>query len=174
MSLLVSLKIMKKADEPATGRHESFSVDIGVAAYFQHLSAPHSRRTLRADACALSRASALRGKAISKQTFAILPKIREIDDLLQTRTELRPVVREVHPEVSFAELVGNPMIYRKSSVAGREERRTALSRVFQIYACSKMPGVNKGCQSKIFWMRQSLAGRHLDLRPGEVGVCPKL
>jgi Uncharacterized conserved protein len=59
-----------------------------------------------ADACALSRASALRGKAISKQTFAILPKIREIDDLLQTRTELRAVVREVHPEVSFAELVG--------------------------------------------------------------------
>jgi predicted RNase H-like nuclease len=76
-----------------------------------------------ADACALSRTSALRGKAISKQTFAILPKIREIDTLLQTRTELRAVVREVHPEVSFAELVGKPMIYRKSSVAGREERR---------------------------------------------------
>ena len=91
------------------------------------------RSALTADswaaACALSRASALRGKAISKQTFAILPKIREIDDLLQTRTELRAVVREVHPEVSFAELVGKPMIYRKSSVAGREERRTALSRV---------------------------------------------
>ena len=79
--------------------------------------------------CALSRASALQGKAISKQTFAILPKIREIDDLLQTRTELRAVVREVHPEVSFAELVGKPMIYLKSSMAGREERRTALSRV---------------------------------------------
>ena len=30
-----------------------------------------------ADACALSRASALRGKAISKQTFAILPKGRK-------------------------------------------------------------------------------------------------
>ena len=82
-----------------------------------------------ADACALSRASALQGKAISKQTFAILPKIREIDNLLQTRTELRAVVREVHPEVSFAELVGKPMIHRKSSVAGREERRTALNRV---------------------------------------------
>jgi predicted RNase H-like nuclease len=43
---------------------------------------------------------------------------------------LRAVVREVHPEVSFAELVGKPMIHRKSSMAGREERRTALTRVF--------------------------------------------
>ena len=83
-----------------------------------------------ANACALSRASAPQGKAISKQTFAILPKIREIDALLQTRPELRAVVREVHPEVSFAELVGKPMIHRKSSMAGREERRTALTRVF--------------------------------------------
>jgi predicted RNase H-like nuclease len=44
--------------------------------------------------------------------------------------ELRPVVREVHPEVSFAELVGTPMTHRKSSVTGREERRTALTQPF--------------------------------------------
>ena len=81
-------------------------------------------------ACAISRASAPQGKAISKQTFAILPKIREIDALLQNRMELRAVVREVHPEVSFAELVGKPMINRKSSIAGREERRKALTHVF--------------------------------------------
>src|SRR5262249_37797767 len=43
------------------------------------------------DACAVSRNSAAQGKAISKQTFAILPKIREVDVLLQTRTELRAV-----------------------------------------------------------------------------------
>jgi predicted RNase H-like nuclease len=55
-----------------------------------------------ADACALSRASALQGKAISKQTFAILPKIREIDNLLQTRTELRAVVRDPRSQLCRA------------------------------------------------------------------------
>ena len=73
-----------------------------------------------ANACALSRASAPQGKAISKQTFAILPKIREIDVLLQNRPELRAVVREVHPEVSFAELGGKPMIHRKSSMGAEK------------------------------------------------------
>jgi predicted RNase H-like nuclease len=82
------------------------------------------------DACALSRNSAPQGKAINKQTFAILPKIREIDVLLQTRIELRTVVREIHPEVSFAELAGRPMTHPKLSKAGREERRIALTRVF--------------------------------------------
>ena len=50
--------------------------------------------------------------------------------LLHTCTELRAVVREVHPEVSFAELAGRPMIHPKSTKAGREERQTALARAF--------------------------------------------
>ena len=82
------------------------------------------------DARARSRASAPHGKALTKQTFAILPKIREVDELLQTRPELREVVREVHPEVSFCELAGEPMRHHKASVPGREERRRALSRSF--------------------------------------------
>src|SRR5262249_2304977 len=82
------------------------------------------------DACMRSRASAPHGKAINKQTFAILPKIKEIDDLLKVRPELRDIVREVHPEVCFAELVGKPMIHRKGTVEGREERKRALTRIF--------------------------------------------
>jgi predicted RNase H-like nuclease len=82
------------------------------------------------DACVRSRTSAPHGKAISKQTFAILSKIREIDELLQTRPELRHVVREVHPEVCFCELVGTPLAHPKHRLAGREERRRALARVF--------------------------------------------
>jgi predicted RNase H-like nuclease len=82
------------------------------------------------DACLRSRASGSCGKAISKQTFAILPKIREIDCLLQRRPALRDVVREVHPEVCFAELVGHPMTHRKASLPGREERRRALRLCF--------------------------------------------
>lgn len=82
------------------------------------------------EACKLSRNSAPQGKAINKQTFAILPKIREVDLLLQTRIELRAVVREIHPEVSFAQLAGRPMINPKSSKAGREERRMTLAPAF--------------------------------------------
>jgi predicted RNase H-like nuclease len=83
------------------------------------------------DACARSRASAPHGKAISKQTFAILPKIREIDDLLRARPDLRRVVREVHPEVCFCELAGHPMIYSKRKRKGREERLQSLGQWFR-------------------------------------------
>jgi predicted RNase H-like nuclease len=82
------------------------------------------------DACIRSRTSAPDGKALTKQTFAILPKIEEIDELLQARAELREVVREVHPEVCFAELVGKPMTYPKATVLGRKERQHALIRSF--------------------------------------------
>jgi predicted RNase H-like nuclease len=82
------------------------------------------------DACARSRASAPEGKAISKQTFHILQKIREVDDLLQARPKLRDVVREVHPEVCFCQLVGHPMRYPKRKHAGRHERSQALGRYF--------------------------------------------
>jgi predicted RNase H-like nuclease len=82
------------------------------------------------DACVRSRASAHHGKAISKQTWNILDKIKEVDELLQTRPDLRGVVREVHPEVCFSELVGESMTHRKASIRGREERRQALIRTF--------------------------------------------
>jgi predicted RNase H-like nuclease len=87
------------------------------------------------DACVRSRASAANGKAGTKQTFAILPKIREVDELLQTRPELRGVVREVHPEVCFSELAGMSMTHRKSSILGREERQRALAPASPAIAC---------------------------------------
>jgi predicted RNase H-like nuclease len=88
------------------------------------------RRVLAAgsweDACTLSRNSAPHGKAITKQTFAILPKIKEVDDLLRTRPDLCRVICEVHPEVSFRELAGQPMAYPKRKPKGREDRRNYL------------------------------------------------
>ena len=83
------------------------------------------------EACRRSRASAPNGKGISRQTFNILPKIREADDLLQARPELRPVIREIHPELCFYELAGSrPMTYGKASRAGKDERRAALGPAF--------------------------------------------
>jgi threonine dehydratase len=82
------------------------------------------------DACARSKASAPHGKAISKQAFAILPKIREVDGLLRSRPELRDIIREVHPELCFCELEGQPMVLSKRKRQGREDRKHALRRCF--------------------------------------------
>lgn len=82
------------------------------------------------EACAASRASAPGAKAMSRQAFGILPKIREMDELLRRRPDLVPIVREVHPEMCFCELLGSPMVHRKSSTEGRQERRRALSAMF--------------------------------------------
>ena len=47
-----------------------------------------------------------RGKGLSRQAFAILPKIKEVDSALRARRDLRGRVREVHPELSFREMNG--------------------------------------------------------------------
>jgi predicted RNase H-like nuclease len=51
---------------------------------------------------------AIQGKGISKQTFAILPRIKEVDDLLAKRPDLHRKVFEVHPELCFAAWSGSP------------------------------------------------------------------
>jgi predicted RNase H-like nuclease len=91
---------------------------------------PVLRASTYEDACARSRASSPNGMKISKQTYGIVPKIKQIDDLLQERPQLRNVVREVHPEVCFCELAGQPMRYSKSKHPGREEREQALTSCF--------------------------------------------
>jgi len=83
-----------------------------------------------AEACAISRSSGRVGKAITKQTFHILPKIREVDRLLHSRPELRHIIREVHPEVSFRELSGSPLAHSKKKSRGKAERRYILKGIF--------------------------------------------
>ena len=86
------------------------------------------------EACAVSRASSKHGKALSKQTWGIVPKIKEADDLLRLKPHLRSILREVHPEVCFRELAGKPMEFAKSKSTGRAERRKALARYFDVDA----------------------------------------
>jgi predicted RNase H-like nuclease len=78
------------------------------------------------EACILSRAAC--GKAISKQLFNILPKIREVDEV-QTSLRQRRLV-EMCPELSLALLTGAPMAHAKTTAAGRAERLRALGAVF--------------------------------------------
>lgn len=79
-----------------------------------------------AAACAAHRA--LDGRALSKQTWFLLPKIREVDRLLQEGAAWRPVLHEGHPELSFATWRGGlPMSLSKKTVAGREERARCVA-----------------------------------------------
>lgn len=41
------------------------------------------------------------GIKVAKQTWAIVPKIREVDELMRRNEKAKHVVREVHPEVCF-------------------------------------------------------------------------
>ena len=64
------------------------------------------------------------GKSLSRQTWGLVPKIREVDGLLTP--SLQGLVREGHPEVAFASLSGKPMAYSKKTPAGVTERRRIL------------------------------------------------
>jgi predicted RNase H-like nuclease len=73
---------------------------------------------------AAARSKEVSGKSLSKQTYAILPKIREVDGLVTP--ELQASFVEMHPEVSFTIMVGRPMAFPKKEPEGRAERLAAL------------------------------------------------
>ncbi len=80
------------------------------------------------EACARSRAAS--GKAISKQLYNILAKIREVDGVLAAAPGLQARLVEMCPELSFAVLAGAPMRHAKRTTEGRAERLATLRPVF--------------------------------------------
>jgi predicted RNase H-like nuclease len=74
-----------------------------------------------ADACVVARA--LDGRAISRQAWALRPKILEVGAWLPAAP---CPVYEAHPEVSFSLLAGAPIMAGKRSAAGLAARRRAL------------------------------------------------
>jgi predicted RNase H-like nuclease len=81
------------------------------------------------DAC--TRSAAACGKRLSKQAFAILPKVSEVDKGLRADTQLRERIREVHPELCFYYLNKNqPMAHPKKSVQGYLDRHRLLDSHF--------------------------------------------
>ena len=71
------------------------------------------------------------GKGISRQAFAISPKIAEVDALLRSRSAgATPIVREVHPELCFWALNDRqPMKSSKKRSTGVAERLEALTNI---------------------------------------------
>lgn len=69
------------------------------------------------------------GRGLSRQTYCLTKKIKEVDELLRRDEEARRRIRECHPEVCFWGLAGRrPMDNRKKVRAGREERLAVLAR----------------------------------------------
>jgi predicted RNase H-like nuclease len=69
------------------------------------------------------------GRGLSQQTFNIIPKIREVDDFIQSNNynPRKKRIREVHPEVCFWGLNGcSEMKYKKKSALGICERMQLL------------------------------------------------
>ncbi len=69
----------------------------------------------------------VRQLGLSIQAFNILPKIREVDQLMTPMLQMR--IHEAAPELGFMSLAGVPMQYNKKTREGREERSQALQRV---------------------------------------------
>jgi predicted RNase H-like nuclease len=67
------------------------------------------------------------GKGISRQTYHIMKKIKEVDDFLNHHPEAKKTVRETHPEICFWALAGHrPMQHKKKSPEGKDERLALL------------------------------------------------
>jgi predicted RNase H-like nuclease len=130
--------------ERAAGEVASIGVDIPIGSVRQkvrkadalareHLGPraaavfPSPRRACIAElddyeaACAISKQ--LTGRKLSKQSFALLPRIAEVDPRWYRNPDL---IREVHPELSFAAMAGAPLQARKTTPAGVLERLRLL------------------------------------------------
>lgn len=64
------------------------------------------------------------GRGLSRQAVNLIPKIREVDTLLQESPEAREVVREIHPELCFWALNG-----REAMTDGKKNPEGLLERL---------------------------------------------
>lgn len=93
-----------------------------------------ARQTLQADSYEQAQTinRLVNGRGLSQQSWNIVPKIREIDDLILSQKSLRGVMRECHPEICFWALNGKQaMQYNKKSEQGRQERFSILEKYFE-------------------------------------------
>jgi len=114
---------------------------------------------------------AIEGKRCSKQTFAIMDKIAEVDGLLTPSEQDR--VAEAHPEVSFTRANGmTPMQERKTSSGGRGQRIGLLEASFpgvRALIASQPRGVWLDCTDALIclWTAERLRdGRAMRLPSG--------
>ncbi len=74
---------------------------------------------------------AVLGKKFTSQTDAIIPKIREVDEFLQSNAEYKNVILESHPELCFGRLNGEVLATSKHDIDGIVERVKVLKRYLE-------------------------------------------
>jgi predicted RNase H-like nuclease len=75
-----------------------------------------------AEACVLSRAAGAGG--VSQQAYRLGPKVLEV---ARWRDDASCPVYEVHPELAFTVMLGQPAVHSKKTPEGHAERRAALA-----------------------------------------------
>ena len=71
------------------------------------------------------------GRRVGVQTWAIMPKIVELDELIQADHQLLNTVHECHPEVCWAAMNGGaPLVHNKKRAQGRTERVALVQQHF--------------------------------------------
>jgi len=87
------------------------------------------------------------GKGLSRQSYALFPKIREVRASLELAafgSQARPMAAEVHPEVSFEKMHGQPMSFHKGRQAGIAQRLKLLemhfSNIVEAALFTEIPG----------------------------------
>ena len=90
------------------------------------------------------------GRGLSQQSWAIVPKIQEVDAYLQQEAQ-RAKIREIHPEICFWALNRQrPMEHNKKTEEGYEQRIALLARY--------LPGVRKIVETALSrYLRKQLA-----------------
>lgn len=94
------------------------------------------------EACDLSFAAS--GRKLSKQAYNLLPKIRQLDQLLLANPGRSDRVHEVHPELAFSQWNGGePMAHAKKTAAGAAQRQALVEAQFPGLALKIRKGVAK-------------------------------
>ena len=83
------------------------------------------------------------GRRLSRQSWNIMPKIRQMDQLLNDVPRARTKIREIHPEICFHGLAGRPMIRSKRTAEGLLERLDILASV-----CGEAWDIYRTCMAK--------------------------
>jgi predicted RNase H-like nuclease len=88
------------------------------------------------------------GKRIFRTTWNLMPRMRQVDEVLQGDSQAREVIREAHPEVLFWGLnQRRPLAFYKKETAGEAERLEVLQRVY------------RGAKSLFFELKKNLPGK---------------
>jgi predicted RNase H-like nuclease len=116
------------------------------------------------------------GNKLSRQSFAITPKIREVDSFLQEHPEWKNRLLESHPEYCFALLNnGEPILENKQTTEGIAKRMEVLGRyypntyeVVQLFRCTYAT-LSKKVDDLLDALSQALIGA-IGLKYGFVSV----